>query len=55
MQHMIRNEFQIELHITTLFEHTTIKDLVANIFTKEEEVEEINISDTIDDTLNELF
>ncbi|WP_420574973.1 amino acid adenylation domain-containing protein [Kordia sp.] len=55
MQHMIRTEFQIEIHITTLFEHTTIKDLVANTFNKQEELEEVNISDAIDDTLDELF
>ncbi len=55
MQHMVRSEFQIELHITTLFEHTTIKDLVANIFSKEEVEVEENISEQIDDTLNDLF
>ncbi|PTX61370.1 non-ribosomal peptide synthase protein (TIGR01720 family)/amino acid adenylation domain-containing protein [Kordia periserrulae] len=55
LQHMIRTEFQTEIHITTLFEHTTIKDLVAHTFHTQEEVEEVNISDAIDDTLDELF
>ncbi len=55
MQHMVRNEFQIELHITTLFEHTTIKDLVASIFNREVEEEIVNISEQLDETLNDLF